>query len=96
MGDLGHLTKKEDLLFPYPGWGIKHTRNWTAQRARPARNCGVFIFDIKVVTKHYQTRPGGVLGCQRARDYTEDFQGVDERATSDRYHQFHGHNGLCA
>jgi len=23
-------------------------------------------------------------------------QGVDELATSDRYHHFHGHSGLCA
>ena len=25
-----------------------------------------------------------------------DSQGVEERATLDRYHHFHGHSGLCA
>ena len=57
-----------------------------------------------------QSAPGlATLLLDRARDFVvapssvggkspsrQDSQGVDERATMDRYHHFHGHAGLSA
>jgi len=39
---------------------------------------------------------GGSASSSSSSSSLHDSQGVDELATLDRYHQFHGHSGLCA
>jgi len=78
--------------------GVPYCASLKGQVKRYARKWG-----------HVIARGWATLLLDRLRDFVvppssvggnssslDDSQGVDELATSDRYHHFHGHSGLCA